>query len=199
MMGLVLAIGFWAGCGVTEPTSDMGDAEVSDMGTDATVDMKVSQVECPPSASDEFILGWVDTEGERSFHPFGEGDCNTIEVQTGIQGGWHLEPAIQAPSDAVVPDLGGMMTWRIFDAEGTLISKEPEFEMFRPFWQDLGGGYTYWGDFVIFLDYPETNLEQEIEIELEVEFDEMSSLEPLLLRQRVILLDEEVVDPGSPF
>lgn len=173
----------FAGCTgpVGPPASDAGnDTE----GTDTL------PVACEARPTDAFVLGIVMLDEPRRFRPF-DPACETIEVKSGIQGGWHIEPALQAPSDAVVTDLGGEMTWAVYDAEGKLLTGMSRFEMFRSFWQDLGGGYTYWGDFVIFEDYPEHAVDQRVRIELTLDFDDDSGLEDRVVEHRVTLQDLE--------
>lgn len=143
-----------------------------------------------PTTTEEFSLGVMVFDNPRWFRAFGE-ECNTLEVQSGLQGGWHTEPALQAPRDATVDDLGGELRWELRDEDGNVLTNEARFEMFRNFWQELEGGNAYWGDFVIFTQYPEDAVGSDVTLEVTLDFDDESTLDDRVLTRTVQLLDDE--------
>jgi hypothetical protein len=162
-------------CGTTTPPDD-DDPEMP--------------MPCEPGPTDDFVLGTIIPENPRWFRKFDEG-CLTLEVQSGLQGGFHVAPAVQAPIDASVSDLGGELRWEVRDADDDVITNEARFEMFRNFWQEFEGGYAYGGDFVIFTRYPEDAVDTDVTVELTLDFDEESTLDDVTLTQTVHLVDEE--------
>ena len=151
-------------------------------------------VPCEPGRTDEFALGVVIFESPRWFRAFDEG-CDTVEMETGLQGGWHIEPAIQAPRSASNADLGGRILWSVRDEDDTTVANA-EFELYRSFWQTLEGGDAYWGDFVIFIRNPANLVGTQITIECRLEFDELSSLDDVTLTRAVTFVDEK---PNTEF
>lgn len=149
---------------------------------------------CEPGFTDDFVLGTVVFENPRWFRQFDDG-CNTVEMQTGLQGGWHIEPAVQAPRTAPSLDLGGEITWLVYDEEGTQVA-DGQFELFRSFWQTLEGGDAYWGDFVIFDRNPAELVGTRLTIECELDFDPESSLDDVTLTRVVDFVDER---PNTEF
>lgn len=149
---------------------------------------------CEPAFTNDFVMGIVIFDNPRWFRAFDEG-CNTVEMETGLQGGWHTEPAIQAPRDAVNADLGGRILWTVTDESGGIVA-EAEFELFRSFWQTLEGGDAYWGDFVIFDRDPNELVGSKLTIECELDFDDKSNLEDLVVTNTVEFVDE---DPTTVF
>lgn len=149
---------------------------------------------CEPGFSDDFAMGIVIFENPRWFRAFGEG-CNSVEMETGLQGGWHIEPAIQAPRDAINEDLGGRILWSVTDEDGDVVA-EAEFELFRSFWQTLEGGDAYWGDFVIFDREPTNLIGTQLTIECTLDFDDKSALDEVVITNTVDFVDE---DPTTVF
>lgn len=149
---------------------------------------------CEPAFSDEFALGVMVFENPRWFRAFDEG-CNTVELETGLQGGWHIEPALQAPRTAITEDLGGTLYWSVRNEDGDTVARA-QFELFRSFWQSLEGGEAYWGDFLIFDRNPEALVGSQLTIECEIEFDDRSGLDDVTLTQTVDFVDE---DPNTSF
>lgn len=149
---------------------------------------------CEPGFSDEFVMGIVVFENPRWFRAFDEG-CNTAEMETGLQGGWHIEPAIQAPRDAVSNDLGGRILWSVTNEAGDVVA-DAEFELFRSFWQTLEGGDAYWGDFVIFDREPTNLVGTQLTIECTLEFDDKSALDDVVITNTIDFVDE---DPTTVF
>lgn len=170
-----------AGCGVTPPDDD-----------DTPRPPPKAKPCQEPAPTEQFAMGVMIFENPRWFRRFEEG-CRTVELQSGLQGGWHIEPAVQAPSDVAVDDLGGEMRWEIRDSADTPLTTDARFEMFRNFWQELEGGNAYWGDFVIFAtsQYPEEVVGTDITVEVTLDFDEQSSLENVTLVETVRLVDDE--------
>jgi hypothetical protein len=146
---------------------------------------------CEARETKNFTLGIVIFENPRWFRPFDE-ECQTIELQSGLQGGWHIEPALQAPRDASVDDLGGEMRWEVRNRDDNIVATA-QFELFRNFWQELEGGNAYWGDFVIFntSTYPEDLVDTDITVEVTLDFDEDSALQDVVLTKTVRLVDDE--------
>lgn len=144
---------------------------------------------CSPGPTDEFTLGVVIFDNPRWFRAFDEG-CETIEMETGLQGGWHIEPALQAPRTAASADLGGRIYWTVRNEAGDVVA-DAEFELFRNFWQALEGGDAYWGDFVIFDRNPGGLIGTELTIECRLEFDERSSQDDVTVERTVTFVDEE--------
>lgn len=143
---------------------------------------------CEPAATDDFAIGVVVNDSPRWFRQFDEG-CNTVEMETGLQGGWHIEPAIQAPPDVVQDSLGGLIKWTVEDVDGNNLGTA-EFEMFKNFWTELEGGLAYWGDFVIFRSNPEALVGSPLNLTLEVTFDEENSPDDFTIERTVDFVDE---------
>ena len=142
---------------------------------------------CEAARTDDFAMGIMVFDNPRWFKAFDDG-CNQVEMETGLQGGWHIEPAIQAPRTATIQDLGGRILWSVKDETGDEVARA-EFELFRSFWQTLEGGDAYWGDFVIFERNPEALVGSQLTIECTLEFDEQSSLSDLTLVETVDFVD----------
>lgn len=143
---------------------------------------------CEASSSSDFEVGVVVFENPRWFRAFDEG-CDTVEMETGLQGGWHIEPALQAPRDAVTSDLGGEVEWLV-TADGDRVARA-QFEMFESFWQDLEGGLAYWGDFVIFESNPEELIGSELVLQVTLSFSEDSSYDVVVLKESVEFVNED--------
>lgn len=175
----ILVAGIVAGCGPVPPDDD---------GPPPPPKTKP----CEPGTTDRFAMGVMVFDNPRWFKPFGEG-CQTIELQSGLQGGWHVEPAVQAPADTALDDLGGEMRWEVRDSAGNPLTTDARFEMFRNFWQELEGGNAYWGDFVIFStsQYPEEFVDTDVTIEVTLDFDDRSSLDDVTITETVRLVDEK--------
>lgn len=146
---------------------------------------------CEAAPTDDFAMGVVIFENPRWFRAFDKG-CDEIELQSGLQGGWHIEPALQAPSDASIDDLGGQMRWEVRDESDEVVATA-QFEMFRNFWQELEGGNAYWGDFVIFntSTYPDDLVGTNLTVEVELDFDDESTLEDTTLEETLPLVDDK--------
>ena len=144
---------------------------------------------CEPKPTDDFTIGVVVDDSQRWFRAFEE-DCDTIEMETGLQGGWHIEPALQAPEDAVQSELSGMLRWEVEDENGAVVATA-EFEMFKNFWQELEGGLAYWGDFVIFRSNPEALVGTPLKITVELDFDEGGPDDITLTEENVLFVDEK--------
>ena len=149
---------------------------------------------CEAAFTDDFAMGIVIFDNPRWFRRFEEG-CNSVEMETGLQGGWHIEPAIQAPRTATIKDLGGQIIWSVTDENGNVVA-DARFELFRSFWQTLAGGDAYWGDFVIFDRNPTELVGTSLTIECQLDFDPESSLEDIVFESTVDFVDE---DPTTVF
>ena len=122
---------------------------------------------CDAGFEDEFTIGTmiVDQSG-RSFVPYAEG-CNTVEVVTGIQGGWHVEPGIGAPRGESTDTLDGTFSFVVKDGQ-TILTEEATFRLEPRFWQPTVEGFVYWGDAIVLNAYPEMGpytLEATIEVD----------------------------------
>ncbi len=144
---------------------------------------------CEAGRTDDFVMGIVIFDNPRWFQAFDDG-CESIEMQTGQQGGWHLEPAIQAPRSAAISDLGGRILWSATNEDGRVVANG-EYELFRSFWQTLEGGDAYWGDFVFFDRNPEELVGSSLTITCELDFDATSRLEDRVLSRTVEFVDED--------
>lgn len=138
---------------------------------------------CDAGFEEAFTIGTlvINTAG-RSFVPYDEG-CNTVEVVSGIQGGWHIEPAIGAPLGRDTDTLGGTFEFVARDGQ-TIVTQDATFELEPRFWQSTGGAFVYWGDAIIFNAYPELG---EHELEVTIVTDE----ETVDVSAVIELVDEE--------
>ena len=151
---------------------------------------------CTPAPSDDFTLGVIVPDAERWFRGFAAG-CPNLEIETGLQGGWHVVPAVQAPKGVDPTTAGGEIRWTVHDANQRAVA-DAALELFPSFWVELDGGLSYWGDFVIFYEEPYALVGQQLTVTCELDFEDSSNatLQDVTIRSAFVLVDE---DPTTVF